>query len=915
MLRLRRNALFAGLLAAFVVPLIMLAYTASAATTTYYISPQGDDNNDGTSAAVPWQTFGHAWEVLEPGDTLVLLDGTYKGPTTGVIQPNIRNGEPGKPITIKALNDGKAVIDGDGQDIPVRLGENWGPSGAIGNWFVVEGLVARNGTLSNFRIEHGNNNVLRRISAYNASVDENAHAISIVWSDNNLVEDFIAAGTGRYMANVFTSNGNTLRRGFTMWQQWDGRHFCGVSWPNGNNVGVYNSSNTTVENVIAYGRALTGIFIQANDDSAVADNNQVLGSMALLQGADYDGSPWTYGTGERQPTARPGPITNPYGEPCPDNITQWEWGGHRQGFNLYGQGELHDNVFRDILATGNVGLGWASQHPYGPGPVGAVIDHATIYGNGSDITGWESVQGGDIYIDRRDQVLSNGGLTVTNSRIANSQWANQGEGARFQYRYVDRQLTNQPLLPWPMEARAQSEVGVSVNTLVSSVVSQSGGTFPTIPTPVGPVPAVPSPTPSATASPTATPTPRSPAGYRVNAPLYAVDSGDTLLDANNWSVVWFGQVSSSPDNYGDLRVVGRTDGILLRAQLFDSRATTGDSVTIVLNGVSKQVAYGAANGAGWEVSERCTNGICRGWSADGFFPWSEFGGRPVAGAVWPLRVVFDDADADGITSQSQWPPNGAPGGTGTLRWGLPDYGGHSTADALTLEVALGGDSMLGGSTDCGDADYPDYFPTWGSRNFGQSNHVNVQMQWDVADWPCYAKYYAGWSLGELPAGAQVISATVELRQFGNPGFSPGYADDGTKDTVMQVFEVNKPWVEDTITWDNAPLPQENTSRTLVQPLPGDCAPTPYWYCSPGIPYQLDVTEIVRRAQAEGRNWASLALYTAAGQYHSGKYFYSREGAEPPIVRMAYVFGSTPDLQPLPDTQVKLFMPHIKGGQK
>ena len=433
---------------------------------TYYISPQGDDADDGMSAGAPWGTFGHAWEVLQPGDTLLLLDGTYTGATTGVVQPNIRNGAPGKPITIKALNDGKAVIDGEGSNIPVRLGENWGPHGPIGDWFVIDGLVARNGTLSNFRIEHGNHNVLRRISAYNVDPDDNSLAIGIVWSDDNLVEDFVAAGTGRYMANVFTSSGNTLRRGFTMWQQWDGRHFCGVSWPDGNNVGVYNSSSTTVENVIAYGRGLTGIFIQANDDAAVADDNQVLGSMALLQGADYDGSSWTYGTGERQPTARPGPITNPYGEPCPDNITQWEWGGHRQGFNLFGQGELHDNVFRDILATGNIGLGWASQHPYGLGPVGTVIDHATIYGNGSDITSWEAAQGGEIYIDRRNTVLNNGGLSISNSRIAHSEWAEQGEGARFQYRYVDRQLTDQPLLPWPMERRIKAELGLSAENII-----------------------------------------------------------------------------------------------------------------------------------------------------------------------------------------------------------------------------------------------------------------------------------------------------------------------------------------------------------------------------------------------------------------------------------------------------------------
>ena len=62
--------------------------------------------------------------------------------------------------------------------------------------------------------------------------------------------------------------------------------------------------------------------------------------------------------------------------------------------------------------------------------------------------------------------FSSEGLSVTNSRIANSEWANQGEGARFQYRYVDRQLTTQPLLPWPMERRIKDEIGVSVKELI-----------------------------------------------------------------------------------------------------------------------------------------------------------------------------------------------------------------------------------------------------------------------------------------------------------------------------------------------------------------------------------------------------------------------------------------------------------------
>lgn len=461
----RRSVYFLAALAFACVAQVATAQRAAAAT--YYISPTGNDNSNGTSAGTAWQTFERAWGELQPGDTLLLMDGTYTKATTGLVQPNVRNGQLGKPITIKALNDGQAVIDGQGANYPVRLGDNWGPNGVIGEWFVVEGIVARNGGLGAIRIEKGNHNVVRRVSAYNASTDDNSLVLAINWGSDNLVEDCVVAGTGRYMINVFTSNNNTVRRCFTRWDSWEGRNFCGVTWPNGNNVGIYNSNNTTIENVIAYGRSLTGIFIQANDASVSANNNQILGSMALLQGRDYDGSVWTYGTGQAQPTSRPGPTHNPYGPACDTGITQWSWGNHRTGFTLWGQGELRANVFRDVLATGNVGLGFSAMQPSGPGSVGTIVDHATLTNNGADLQDWEAKQGGNIYI-------GGGDVTVTNSRIDGSQWATQGEGARLEYRYVDRTLTEQPLWPWPMESRIQSELGLSVNELAAKYANTYG---------------------------------------------------------------------------------------------------------------------------------------------------------------------------------------------------------------------------------------------------------------------------------------------------------------------------------------------------------------------------------------------------------------------------------------------------------
>jgi hypothetical protein len=362
--------------------------------------------------------------ALQPGEVLCLADGVY----TESISP-ARSGQAGRPITVRAVNDGKAILDGEGQRRVIYLGLDW---------WAIEGLVARNGWGDVMRID-GDNNTVRRVSFYNADTDVNSTVV-FVNGDDNLLEDVVAAGSGRWGVEIYEGNRNTLRRVFVKWESWDGRNFCGVSFPNGFAAGVYNGSNNIMENVIAYGRAVTGIMVQANHDVAVADNNSVLGSMALFMGRDYDGSAWTYGTGQAQPTSRPGPTD------CPNNITQWDWGGQRVGFLLFGQGTLRNNVFRDVLAAGNMGVGFSAMQPYSAGPKsGNVLERARLVGNGEGAAGWESAQGGQIYNGLGVQVLP--GAPVLGAR------------------YVNRTLTTQPLLPWPMEARIQAELGISATAI------------------------------------------------------------------------------------------------------------------------------------------------------------------------------------------------------------------------------------------------------------------------------------------------------------------------------------------------------------------------------------------------------------------------------------------------------------------
>ncbi|MBK8047665.1 MAG: hypothetical protein IPK16_11375 [Anaerolineales bacterium] len=70
-----------------------------------------------------------------------------------------------------------------------------------------------------------------------------------------------------------------------------------MTWPNGNNLVIYNASNNLVENTISYGRSVgRGLLIQANDDTVQAVGNRVLGAMVAATGMNWDGTEHEFGT-------------------------------------------------------------------------------------------------------------------------------------------------------------------------------------------------------------------------------------------------------------------------------------------------------------------------------------------------------------------------------------------------------------------------------------------------------------------------------------------------------------------------------------------------------------------------------------------------------------------------------------------
>ncbi len=400
---------------------------------------------------------------------------------------------------------------------------------------------------------------------------------------------------------------------------------------------------------------------------------------------------------------------------------------------------------------------------------------------------------------------------------------------------------------------------------------------------------------------------------RVNAPY------NVPLDEA--AIFWFGRVGTT-ENYADVRVSYDETQLSLHIAAFDRRLwydtspsttdlTNWDAVTLYLDtGRSEsdgpdasayrlegqlvwwetrdgyQVAY-QADGETWVPAavdfetesswrgDQPNNDVDdRGWWLLYRVPFASLGmaGPPPPGTVWGLGVALHDRDdaAGTFISDQVWPeamepeqpatwgqlvfgvpgyrrPNALPDGTATIRHGL---------DGATVV-----DADVGGSSVCGAAAAPEFFPTWGSLNYAGKDFLNIQNQGDVADWPCYSRYYVTFPLDRVPADTEIISATLTLYLWGSAG--EGW-DPGPQPSLIQVLAVDADWDEATITWNNAPLARENISATWVQPVleyPG----------RPGIPYHWDVSRAVAEAHASGSH-LRLAMYESDWAYHSGKYF-------------------------------------------
>jgi hypothetical protein len=264
---------------------------------TFYLSPSGNDASDGTSVATAWRTFGrvlNASKPLQPGDTLVLLDGTYTRTTTGL--PKIictasgtaNNGEPGRPITIRALNERQVHLQSDGLAASFEISNC--------SWWIVEGLRASNADNASgdqddgypFRFQQVSNVTGRRLLGSHNNRQWNTHVFIVLLSQNVLLEECEAYYFHRHAFSVSRSRYVTLRRIYANSMLY-GLKGCCSSTDNRDYgdeaVSLYGTSDSIVENCVSENRAngyqIHGIGNPLDPSGHGGRNNRILGSITF----------------------------------------------------------------------------------------------------------------------------------------------------------------------------------------------------------------------------------------------------------------------------------------------------------------------------------------------------------------------------------------------------------------------------------------------------------------------------------------------------------------------------------------------------------------------------------------------------------------------------------------------------------
>ncbi|NPA67044.1 MAG: T9SS type A sorting domain-containing protein [Chlorobi bacterium] len=122
----------------------------------YFVSVNGNDGNDGLSTENAFLTVSKALSVVQPGDTVYILEGTYDLDNATQISGTEQN-----PILIKAYENNEVILEGSGNT------STGGRFRLVNDWYVIEGLDFTNGEAGISLTSNASHNIIKNCSAHN----------------------------------------------------------------------------------------------------------------------------------------------------------------------------------------------------------------------------------------------------------------------------------------------------------------------------------------------------------------------------------------------------------------------------------------------------------------------------------------------------------------------------------------------------------------------------------------------------------------------------------------------------------------------------------------------------------------------------------------------------------------------------
>jgi hypothetical protein len=257
----------------------------------YYVSGTGSDSNNGLSEGGAFRTLQKAANLVQAGDTVLVMDGNYENPGKTVLLIRDKHGTEADPITFKAYPGAKPTINSDGSYAVIVSGSSY---------VTIEGLTligAKDKITLDYAESQKNvtDDPLTKNSGIAIASTYDGNGNPVIFSDhitirNNTITKFSGGGIGSNMADYVTIENNTVSE--TSWYTNNGSSAISILHSRDSD------SNTTdykmiVRNNVVYDNQSLIPWLPAGKitegHGIIIDDNRNTQASSGVQGDPYDG--------------------------------------------------------------------------------------------------------------------------------------------------------------------------------------------------------------------------------------------------------------------------------------------------------------------------------------------------------------------------------------------------------------------------------------------------------------------------------------------------------------------------------------------------------------------------------------------------------------------------------------------------